>query len=143
MADADAVIADLVSGAYDDHLVELGEALETRKDSGAVLLSWRIQYEDITIDQTNAHGNGVTVGAALALLRLGGREVSHINPTTSDDERMAVVLAYLMARDNCSLDDATKKISESAFDAIKVSEYATFDLPKDSSPQEASTDSAE
>lgn len=137
MADADAVIADLLGGAYDDHLVELGEALNTRQRSGDVELSWRVEFGELTIDQTNKFGHGVTVGAAYKMMEIGPSP-RNLEPMSSELHRVHIVAAHLMDRDNLTFADALKQMRESSLDDIRVSEYVERDLPKGHSTPETS-----
>jgi hypothetical protein len=92
-------------------------------------VAWSVTFGDFTVDKTHKRGNGITIGAVLKLDNLG-RRVSVVDPMRSEPDRLAVVLAYIMARDNLDLDAASKKIGDQRYDDIHVSEYVERDLPK-------------
>lgn len=127
MADAAAVIADILQGHFDAELVELAEALATRRDSGEVDVAWRVQLGDLVIDK-----HEMTIGEVLELDALGETRET-IDPARSEMGRMKVLLAHYMAVEDITAGEASKWLNAEKFDAIKVTEYVVGGLPKDGS----------
>lgn len=128
MADADAIVADILSGAYDDELVVLAEALQQRGQDGPEV-AWSVRWEGIQVDKTDRNGHGITVRHALRLGEIA-TDVRNLDPAQRDLHRMAVPISYVMATEGLSLADAEKKIGDLKLDAIEVVEYVEKDVPK-------------
>lgn len=134
MADADAVIADILTGSYDDQLVELTQALATR--AGDVVFGWSVRWEDHRVDKTDREGHGITVRHALRLNEIA-TDVRHVDPANVSLHRMAIPIAYYMATEGLSLKDAEARVGDVKLDAIEVVEYVERDLPKGRSTPDA------
>lgn len=132
MADATAIIAGILTHDFDDHLIELQEALDRAKNDGVVDVAWSVQLGDLRIDKTDRFGHGMTIGAVMELDALG-ETLGTVDPVRSEMGRLKILLAHYMAAGGVNAGEAAKKINEQKFAAVKVTEYVERDLPKDGS----------
>lgn len=126
----DRVIALILSGEYDEHVVNIAKALEEREKSGAVRTRWGIRFDDLDITADNA-----TVAVALLFETQAGIPWHRADPNRAMNERVAIITAYLIEEQGLTREEAFAKVKAKNAAELEdvVYEYVDTSPPKDDS----------
>jgi len=152
MADLEEVVTDIATGVYDGSLGDIADAIVGRVKAGAVKFPWRMRFEgdewtqqSVTLGELKFAENHCHVNEEIGLGVVRRRKATfqEIDPRTTAEHAVALLVAHLHKAQGQTLDEAMKRAEAVRLDELGdlVTEYEVPGHPKDGEASSPSTTS--
>lgn len=134
MNETDRVVADILAGKHDGHVLHVIEAVQTRMAQGHTQTYWRIRIDGIEVtEQSVTAGEMRTVCDLLSAARGQRVWMGDVHPELEPGDFIAVLSTVLQSRQGMSLSEAVKRCEAIPMQELReaVDLYEVAPSPKD------------